>query len=182
MDNKKIGQFISKQRIEKNMTPKQLAEILGTSEQEISKWENGSCLPKDSVLISLCKNLDISIQELLLAKEINDNEMKEETTLLITQLMKNQDQNEDTDTKMFAKFLVFFILLPIVIYILTSYDSETIIDNNLSLSLFTPFIFTLSIFKGIECIVNHKDYFKWFCFGSLSLFITLYFVLVQSTI
>ena len=38
---KKIGAFIAKCRKEKNMTQKELAELIGVSDKSISKWERG---------------------------------------------------------------------------------------------------------------------------------------------
>lgn len=41
MDNKKIGLFISSLRKEKNLTQQELAEMLLTTRETISKWERG---------------------------------------------------------------------------------------------------------------------------------------------
>lgn len=60
-----IGQFIMKQRKEKNLTQEQLAEKLNVSNKTISKWENGKCMPDYGIIESLCKELDITITELM---------------------------------------------------------------------------------------------------------------------
>lgn len=60
-----IGQFIMKQRKEKNLTQEQLAEKLNVSNKTISKWENGKCMPDYGIIESLCKELDITIAELM---------------------------------------------------------------------------------------------------------------------
>ena len=41
MDQKKIGQFIATIRKEKNLTQKQLAEMLHITDKAVSKWECG---------------------------------------------------------------------------------------------------------------------------------------------
>ena len=41
MDQKRIGAFIAQCRKEKNLTQIQLAELLGITNQAVSKWENG---------------------------------------------------------------------------------------------------------------------------------------------
>ena len=41
MDQKKIGNFISKKRKERNLTQKDLAEKLNVSVNAVSKWERG---------------------------------------------------------------------------------------------------------------------------------------------
>ena len=41
MDQKRIGAFIALCRKEKSLTQMQLAELLGITNQAVSKWENG---------------------------------------------------------------------------------------------------------------------------------------------
>jgi transcriptional regulator with XRE-family HTH domain len=41
MDQKRIGAFIAQCRKEKNLTQRQLAELLEITNQAVSKWENG---------------------------------------------------------------------------------------------------------------------------------------------
>lgn len=41
LDNKKVGDFISSCRKEKNLTQQQLGEFLGVSDKAVSKWETG---------------------------------------------------------------------------------------------------------------------------------------------
>lgn len=73
MNQKQIGKFIAQKRKEKNLTQIQLAEILGVSNKTVSKWENGNCMPDYSVIKPLCKELGITVSELL------DGEEKENT-------------------------------------------------------------------------------------------------------
>ena len=54
MDQKRIGAFIAKCRKEKNLTQMQLAELLGITNQAVSKWENGRGMPDMSLLQPLC--------------------------------------------------------------------------------------------------------------------------------
>lgn len=41
MDQKRIGAFIAQCRKEKNLTQRQLAELLEITNHAVSKWENG---------------------------------------------------------------------------------------------------------------------------------------------
>ena len=66
MDQEKIGKFIAKCRKEKNITQQELAEKLGITYKAISKWENGRCLPDISFLEPLAKELNVSINELII--------------------------------------------------------------------------------------------------------------------
>ena len=64
MNQKKIGKFINQKRKEKNLTQKQLAEYLGVTEKSISNWENGRNMPDLSLFKPLCKELNISLNDL----------------------------------------------------------------------------------------------------------------------
>ncbi len=55
MNQEKIGKFISKERRNKNLTQKELADKLNISEKTISKWECGKGLPEVSLMQPLCK-------------------------------------------------------------------------------------------------------------------------------
>ena len=60
------GKFLTKLRLEKNLTQSDLAKMIGYSDKSISKWERGKCFPKDiQTLIKLAEILDISIDDLL---------------------------------------------------------------------------------------------------------------------
>ena len=61
----KVGQFIKKLRKEKGLTQTQLAEKLNISFQSVSKWEVGETLPDTNILLSLCNELDTTVDTLL---------------------------------------------------------------------------------------------------------------------
>lgn len=73
MDQKKIGNFISKKRKERNLTQKDLAEKLNISVNAVSKWERGICLMDMSLLKPLSTILEITITELINGEEDNKN-------------------------------------------------------------------------------------------------------------
>lgn len=72
MNQKQIGRFIAQKRKEKNLTQMQLAEILGVSNKTVSKWENGNCMPDYSIIKPLCKELEITVSELMDGEEKDD--------------------------------------------------------------------------------------------------------------
>lgn len=76
MDLIKTGQFIKEQRKAKNLTQTQLAMKLEVSEKTISKWECGNGFPDTSLVLPLCKILDISANELLSGQKLNEAEYK----------------------------------------------------------------------------------------------------------
>lgn len=76
MDQVMIGEFIALRRKEKNLTQKQLADHLGISNKTISKWENGKCMPDYSIVKPLCRELDITVAELMDGEAKEDNSIR----------------------------------------------------------------------------------------------------------
>ena len=62
---------ISKLRKEHSMTQEQLAEALGVTFASVSKWERGIAMPDSSIMLDVCANLRISVNELLSGEKIN---------------------------------------------------------------------------------------------------------------
>ncbi len=92
MDQERIGAFIAMVRKEKGMTQEQLAELLGTSQKSISRWENGKTMPDLSLYEPLCEALDIRVSELLYAKRMLNDEkaVKGETSAIKLLMTKAQ--------------------------------------------------------------------------------------------
>ena len=95
MDLIKIGRFIQQQRKAKNLTQVQLAIKIGVSEKTISKWECGNGFPDASLMLQLCKALEITENELLSGKLLpTESEYKEiaEEQLLV---LKSQQEKSN---------------------------------------------------------------------------------------
>ena len=60
-----IGDNIKRLRNFKNITQKELAERLGTSQQNLAQYENGKRNPKLETLQKIAKALEVTIEELL---------------------------------------------------------------------------------------------------------------------
>ena len=65
MNNDEIGNYIAKCRKEKGITQQQLADILCISNKAVSKWETSQGLPDTSILASLAKALDTTVDSIL---------------------------------------------------------------------------------------------------------------------
>ena len=73
MNQIKIGKFIAECRKKNNLTQMQLAEKLNITDRAISKWENGKGMPDSSIMLDLCNELKISVNELLCGELIEMN-------------------------------------------------------------------------------------------------------------
>ena len=65
MNQEKVGKIIKNNRIKLNLTQSELGEKLGVTYKTISRWENGNYMPDISLLIPICKELNITLNELL---------------------------------------------------------------------------------------------------------------------
>ena len=70
MNQIKIGKFIAECRKKNNLTQMQLAEKLNITDRAISKWENGKGMPDSSIMLDLCNELKISVNELLNGEKV----------------------------------------------------------------------------------------------------------------
>lgn len=94
MDQKNIGSFIAQKRREKNLTQEQLAELLGVSNKTVSKWERGKCMPDYAIVELLCRELDISVSELLAGRDSDSIEAQSEDKYQLLQYKLEQAENK----------------------------------------------------------------------------------------
>lgn len=71
MDQIKIGRFIAAKRKEHKLTQVQLAEKLGITDRAVSKWETGKSLPDASIMLDLCEQLEITVNDLLCGEVVS---------------------------------------------------------------------------------------------------------------
>lgn len=93
MDLKIISNFIKSQRKEKGLTQVELATKLSVSEKTISKWECGYGFPDTTLILPLCKELDITANELLSGKKLSSEEYQTEAEKNLLTLKKQQEQD-----------------------------------------------------------------------------------------
>ena len=69
MDYKKIGNLIREKRLQKNLTQKELADMLFITDRAVSKWERGKSFPDISILKRISEILEINVNQLLEIKK-----------------------------------------------------------------------------------------------------------------
>ena len=99
MNKEVVGKFIKEQRAKIGITQQDLAEILCTSRENISKWERGLAIPNTEYLKPLCKTLKVPITDLLAGKIESD---KEDASNVIYDIM-------DTNQRIRKRFFKIFI-------------------------------------------------------------------------
>lgn len=71
MRNYDLGNRIYELRKSRGLSQKELGEMIGVSNKSVSKWENGTAIPKTDTLVKLANIFEISPQELLQGKTEN---------------------------------------------------------------------------------------------------------------
>ena len=114
MNQVKIGKFIAECRKKNNLTQNQLAEKLNITDRAISKWETGNGMPDSSIMLDLCNELKISVNELLSGEMIEMKEYNKKTEELLLDMQK---QKEETDKRLLKMEILmgWIAILPLLI-------------------------------------------------------------------
>ncbi|MBO5494768.1 MAG: helix-turn-helix transcriptional regulator, partial [Eubacterium sp.] len=97
MNQEKIGCFIAERRKAKGLTQRELAEILGITDRAVSKWERGKSLPDASLMLELCGELEITVNELLTGEVIKMEDYKKQAE---ENLLKMEKEREEKDRQL----------------------------------------------------------------------------------
>lgn len=94
MDQVLIGKFIASERKRKGYTQKQLSEKLGISDKTISKWECGNGFPEVSLLLPLCVELDITVNELLSGERVSEEDYRKKAEENMVNLVREAQESK----------------------------------------------------------------------------------------
>ena len=94
MDQIKIGKFIAEERKAKKYTQRELADKLSISDKTISKWERGNGFPEVSLLLPLCNELEITINELLSGERLQAMDYKKKAEKNMVNLVKEAQESK----------------------------------------------------------------------------------------
>lgn len=94
MDQIVIGKFIASERKRKGYTQRQLADILEISDKTISKWERGNGFPEVSLLLPLCNELDITVNELLSGERVSEEDYQKKAEENMMNMIKEREENK----------------------------------------------------------------------------------------
>lgn len=166
MNQIKIGKFIAECRKKNNLTQMKLAEKLNITDRAISKWENGKSMPDSSIMLDLCNELNISVNDLLSGEMIGKDVYNEKIEQNLYDMIK---QKEMSDKRLLTMEIVMGVLISIVFFALILIASYAEIKPWLRITLiitgFIPFIVMLPFAIRIEqtagyyeCQICHNKY------------------------
>ena len=158
MDQIKIGKFIAECRKKNNLTQMQRAEKLSITDRAISKWENGKGMPDSSIMLDLCNELKISVNELLSGEVIKMGVYNEKLEQNLIDMVK---QKEESDKRLLTMEIVIGVLISIVFFALIFIASFGEMDDWLRITLiitgFIPFIVMIPFAIRIEQIAGYYE-------------------------
>ena len=158
MDQIKIGKFIAECRKKNNLTQMQLAEKLNITDRAISKWENGKGMPDSSIMLDLCKELKISVNELLSGEMIDMKNYDENAEKNLLEMLKQKEENDKR--LLHAEILIGILgLLPffISLIIIAAVEMEEWLAAVITLTSIIPFLIATPFMLKIEQIAGYYE-------------------------
>ncbi len=149
MNQVKIGKFIAECRKKNNLTQMQLAEKLNITDRAISKWENGKSMPDSSIMLDLCNELKISVNELLSGEVIKMEDYMKQAE---ENLLKIEKEKEEKDRQLLNLELVigYFSLITFLILIFVASFVEMLLCIRIIMIVFASIVFVVGVSKAIK--------------------------------
>ena len=157
MNQEKIGKFIAECRKGNNMTQQELAEKLGVSDRTIGNWENGRNMPDLSLFKPLCKELGITLNDLMSGEKVKEKEYQEKLEEnIINTINYTNKKIENRNTFIGLTFITFGILISITAVAIFPSESSwgsfySVLGAIISLIGVSKFTKRLSYFKRLLC-------------------------------
>ena len=99
----------------KNITQVELAEKLNITDRAISKWETGKGMPDSSIMLDLCNELGINVNELLSGEVIKMENYDKKADENFIKLQKEKENSDKrllfTETIMGSIMTISFLLM-----------------------------------------------------------------------
>ena len=160
MEQQKIGVFIHDLRKEKELTQKQLADLVGVSDKTISKWETGRGIPDTAIMNELCKVLGISINELLSGERLSIDSYNGKAEENMVNLLKDSEMQKDNQkwSKINIVLNLLWILLLVFMVAILGMGGPKILwfVDAPSLILIVGFLFVLTAVSVIVQVLVYK--------------------------
>ncbi len=129
MDKYKFGNKLTEYRTQKGLTQGELGEILGVSNKAVSKWENGSAMPRLDMMSKITDYFGVSMDEFLdipSDKKTTDEELEQKYLKLYNEKMKRRKILRGLLFIVFPSILIITLLIYIfgpVILVKMKYNS-----------------------------------------------------------
>ena len=150
MDQIRSGRLIAEERKKKGYTQRQLAEKLNISNKTISKWECGNGFPEVSLLLPLCDELGITVNDLLSGEIVPREDYQKKAENNMVEMIREREANKKQFTLTLllgGVSLAAFLTLLIVVCVYTDVIPLTV---KLILLAIACVIFTVGVTAVME--------------------------------
>ena len=159
MDLSKIGKFIAEQRKKQGLTQAQLAEKLYITDRAVSKWETGKSMPDSSIMLDLCKTLNISVNDLLSGEVTSMDNYNEKLEQNLMEMIKEKERADKRLLSFQWVIIVLSMLVLLIPILFASYipnleDWQRVL---IALSGFAPAIVGFVVTIKIEQIAGYYE-------------------------
>lgn len=158
MNQVKIGKFIAECRKKNGLTQMQLAEKLNITDRVVSKWENGKAMPDSSIMLELCDELKISVNDLLSGEVVIMDNYNEKLENNLLEMVK---EKEEADKRLLTLEIVIGVLSSIILFSLLFVASFVQMEEWLRILLiiigFVPFLVGATYALKIEQVAGYYE-------------------------
>jgi hypothetical protein len=163
MDSEMLGRVISTARKQKNLSQKELGDLLNVSNKTVSKWENGEATPRPETLIKLCDILELNKTEILGFEQKYDSKeidsLKRENSKLKNQIESINKKQKKALKYIFVVAICFVIFVVAVSFLISKNSSQNSNIDDISQNG-TKIVFAdnefIPIYKELEFTLNHE--------------------------
>jgi transcriptional regulator with XRE-family HTH domain/DNA-directed RNA polymerase subunit RPC12/RpoP len=157
MDQIKIGKFIAECRKKNNLTQMQLAEKLNITDRAISKWENGKAMPDSSIMLDLCNELKISVNELLSGEMIEMKDYDKKTEGLLIEMAKKEELNNKRLMRAMYVIVIMSVVALVSIVCLAQYFVVNTVFKN-TICVIATIVALVTMYYGLKLEVDAGYY------------------------
>lgn len=167
MRNYDFGNRIYELRRSMNLSQKELGEMVGVSNKSVSKWENGTAMPKTETIVKLAEVFGISPLELLQGKtddKLTLSQLSSQTNEMFLKEEISKRDNEELKSKLVSSkkyliilsslFMSILITLCIINALGLSYIEEGMLWYEVAFELLVMSYVLSSVFSGVVFAVN----------------------------
>ena len=121
MDLLKIGRFIAERRKAQGLTQLQLAQKLNITDRAVSKWETGKSLPDSSIMLELCKELEITVTDLLSGEVVTMEDYNKEMEKKLIEMVKEKEKADKHLLRLEVVIGVLSVFILLALSLIASY-------------------------------------------------------------
>lgn len=106
MDAKTFGAFLARMRKSQGLTQAELAQQLHVTDKAVSRWERGKCMPDYSIIEQLCKELSVTLSELMDGEDAAEDSVRVYDDEQILDLLRRMQELERQKNILYGIILI----------------------------------------------------------------------------